>query len=1290
MDSSPHIIMTEQRLNLSTSQREVWLDQCAWPQSAHLNIGGILYCVGALDLDLSQKALSLLVAECDTLRMVPQDDGSQIMIDHFEPNLDIVDIKGHANHKDFIHQWGQNRMQELFALDGKTPPWRMAVLHVSDEPQGLHGLVIQFHHLVMDGWGTTLVIGRWGEIYSALYGGVEPAPNIHPSYVDFIQESDEYKKSEAFSRDAAFWNTQFPILPVPLIEQRYISVRSYQLPSSRLVVQPLLRSKYTRLEQHAAGLGYSPFNYFLAAIALYYIRITQGTEAVIGVPTLNRGGRRFKNTPGMFVGVLPLKIQAAPNMTAADMLSHCATVLRGALRHPRYPLSEIGRTLQVIRHGRGTLVDILLSFERQHYDAHFGAAHPIDARQLFSGIARYPLGVTVCEFHSDQDLELIVDASSACFAAGEAELLGHRLWHLTQTLMSQPKTMVQDIDILPPEERWELLHGIQQNTACHPKTQPYISLFEHQVALRPEATALVWDGGIMNYATLNGCACQLAHRLRPLGAGRDKLVALAIERSPEMVIALLAIAKAGAAFLPLDPDAPVERLTDIVQQSGAVSLLLQAPHQDRLASLHTQSLIIDWRELAGATEGLTDDLASTQPLPSDLAYVLFTSGSTGKPKGVMIEHATLSRRLAWLSHAYGVDWRDRSAQATQVTFDPSLIELFLPLIHGASVALPPPGRLLPESIMAFAQRHEVTLMAFVPSTLSRFLDAKNAPLKLRVACCGGEVLPPDLAQRFLTQTDARLYNVYGPTETAIFATAWECRPSFVESVLPIGSAIDDTRIYVLDDHLNPMPIGVVGEIFIGGTAIARGYLNRPDLDRGVFLEDPFQPGDRMYRTGDRGWLGVEGQLHFTGRIDRQIKLRGYRIELGEIEAVCMAVDGIQQAAAKLLERNGKTQIHVWVSVSQEVTADDLQRELRRRLPDYMIPGGISILPTIATSSVGKIDYDALPEPAISNKTDTADTLEHRTITPLEKNILASWENVLEARPIHTDDNFFDLGGDSLAAVSILSDLEKRLGRKVPMYLLTEHPTVERLALTLGKDIQQPGLITRLSDNSDKRCPPIYVAASGHGDLWRFQNLARALGPSGNVYMLQPPMDQAVGSITELAQLYAGAIAAQGSVPGFVAGFSVGGIAAIETARWLSHNGIAFRGLVLLDTIYPKAVLGGTTAWRILGWLVRNLHVQELSMNGRRLGAMFNDPGLVGQVMALRDYHPTAFDGPTWLIKSSGLMSWERWFFRPWRKLIAEHLTEHKVHGLHGSIFETDNVDELASMLTQLIRHGKNV
>lgn len=1296
MEPVPHHAAPDHRLTLSLSQRDVWLDQRAWPDSAHLNIGGGAYLVGTLHLGLFNDALRQLVAESDVLRLAPHDDASQTLLAQVEPRLDMVDMTAEPDPKEAMRAWWQRRMQDPFVLDG-TPPWRFTLLCASDQ---LHGLTIQFHHLIMDGWGTTQVMHRWSEIYNALVTGRQPGPTAALPYVQFIEESHDYRNSAAFERDASFWQAQLPSLPAPLITRRYDNANAelHQLPSSRLAVQRLPRASYAQLEQHAVSLGHSAFNFFLAALALYFARINNCTEVVIGVPTLNRGGRRYRATPGMFVGVLALKVEIGPDMTVSDLLASGAAALRGALRHPRYPLSELGRDLQLIRHGRDGVFDLLLSFERQDYDVAFGEATLLDSRQLFSGAARYPLGVTVCEFHPDQDLELILDASSACFTAGEADLLGRRLWHLVQTMMLQPAARVQDVSLLPPEERWALLHGLDKDASRHDLAQPYVALFEHQVALRPEALALVWDGGSMDYAELDRHASRLAQRLRQIGAGRDKLVALALERSPDMVIALLAIAKAGAAFLPLDPDAPVARLADILLQSAAVALLLQERHRERLAPLHAQNLVLDGHEGSGDLALAAGDSARTPPQPNDLAYVLFTSGSTGQPKGVMVEHATLSRRLAWLSRAYGVDWHDRSAQATQVTFDPSLIELFLPLIHGASVALPPPGRLLPESLVDFAARHAVTIMAFVPSTLSRFLDAKRpqAPLKLRVACCGGEVLPPELANRFIAETGARLYNVYGPTETAIFATAWECRPGALDATLPIGSAIDDTCVYVLDAHRKLMPMGVVGEIYLGGAAIARGYLNRPELDREVFLNDPFRPGARMYRTGDRGWQGVEGNLHFTGRIDRQIKLRGYRIELGEIEAVCQAIDGVQQVAAQLIDSKhpsadkGKVHIHVWIGAREPLQVEDVQRQLRTLLPDYMVPSGISILPELAESSTGKIDYAALPDP-VNDPKDTRAELE-RPATALESELLGCWERVLEARPIRLHDNFFDLGGDSLAAVSILCDLEKRLGRKVPLYLLIEHPTIERLALALGKASLQPGVIVRLTTHPAALCPPLFLAASGHGDVLRFQNLAQALGHAGDVYMLQPPMDRVLGGVTELAQMYAQAIAQQGLAPGVVAGFSVGGIAALETARLLAQGGLGVRGLVLVDTIFPQSVLGGSTSWRMLGWLVRNLHIQELSMNGRRLGAMFNDPGLVGQVMALRGYHPSVFDGPTVLIKSSGLASWDRWFFRPWRKLMAPRLTEHQVHGLHGSMFEADNVQALARLLTNILQgeHASSV
>ena len=496
----------------------------------------------------------------------------------------------------------------------------------------------------------------------------------------------------------------------------------------------------------------------------------------------------------------------------------------------------------------------------------------------------------------------------------------------------------------------------------------------------------------MDYGTLNRRANQLAHRLDMLGAGRDTVVAFAIDRSAAMMIALLAIAKTGAAFLPLDVHSPAARLAGILDESGALALLVSPSSPSELQQLHARTLVVHDNE---RDISVVERRLPACPAPGDLAYVLFTSGSTGKPKGVTIEHATLSRRLAWLSRTYAVERHDRSAQATQLTFDPALIEALLPLICGASVALPPPGRLLPESLAAFAVEYGVTIMAFVPATLSRFLDGASSlsGLKLRVACCGGEVLPPELANRYLRMTGARLYNVYGPTEAAIFATAWECKFQSSHAALPVGRPIDNTRIYVLDAQLRMVPFGVAGEIYIGGDALARGYLGAPDTTRDVFLPDPYRPGERMYRTGDRGWLGDDGHLRFIGRVDRQIKLRGYRIELGEIESALRAANGVLQAAANLVEKHGKAMIHAWVAAGEDVDADSLQRTLRMRLPDYMVPSRIGVLPNLPLGATGKIDYAALPVDDSIGSPVAARPPRNET----ESALLAIWEGILPER-----------------------------------------------------------------------------------------------------------------------------------------------------------------------------------------------------------------------------------------------------------------------------------------------------
>ena len=1073
---------TSDSLPLSLSQLEVWRDQCAWPGSTHLNLGGGAFFEGPLDLARLKRALSRLVAENAALRLVIQSDGRQRLLPQFEPELPVIDLSDQTEPRPAMRRWWQEWIRQPFVLsDG--PPWRFALLH--GHPT-LHGGTIQFHHLIMDGWGTTQVMKRWSEIYNTI--DAQGADATHAvasdrSYLAFIAESQAYRQSPAFERDAVFWRSQLPVLPTPLLQRNTTVARQNGLSTAHLATATIARSDYDRLSGYAASLGITPFNIFLAAIALYFARIGERDQVLIGVPSLNRGGRRYRETMGMFVGVMGINVPVTPEMSAAALIAAVGAVMRSALRHPRYPLSELARELEVVRSGRDGLFDVLLSFERQDYQVSFGAAELVDSRQLFSGVARYPLGITVCEFHPGQDLELVLEGSAAYFSQTQVEALAGRIWHIVQALADAPEALVAQLPIMSASESTGSARERRAAVPWHPQPPTYVAQFERHAATTPDAVSLVWDGGQMDYRRLDLLANQLAHRLVRLGAGRDRIVAVAMDRSPDLVVAMLAIAKAGAAYLPLDPDAPVARLAMVLQDAAAVALLMQAQNWDRLAPLHADALTCDWRKSPAQATPAT---APAAPAASDLAYVLFTSGSTGQPKGVMIEHGVLARRLAWLSRSYGVTAQDRSAQATQATFDPSLIELCLPLVHGASIALAPPGR-LPQTLAEFALRQGATIMAFVPSTLAGFLDALagRPGLKLRVACCGGEVLTAELARRYLSATRARLFNVYGPTEACIFATAWQCEPDAAAGALPIGVAVDDTCIYVLDSLLRPLPDGVSGEVFIGGDGLARGYLNQPELTAAAFLDDPLRPGARIYRTGDRGWLDAQGCLHFQGRLDRQVKLRGYRIELGEIEAALLAVDDVTQAAAQLVKSDGRAAIHAWIAPLRDGDQERVQRALRVRLPDYMIPSALCLLAQLPLSSSGKIDYGSLPAVAPIRPATAA----RAPANQREADMLALWETELGRRPLSVRDNFFDVGGDSLAAISILAGAERLLGRSMPLYLLTENPTVERLVAALQEQTSEPDLLVHLGPGLAAQT--LYLAASGHGDLMRFQTLANA-------------------------------------------------------------------------------------------------------------------------------------------------------------------------------------------------------
>jgi len=1303
---------------LSLSQRDVWMDQRAWPGSAHLNIGGAAYLCGALDIHRFEQALQLLVQQHEVLRLVPQADGTQRLLPHWQARLERVDVSAAADPHAAMAQWWESAMRQSFDL-GHEPPWRAVLLTAHDE---LHGLFIQFHHVVMDGWGTVCVIRHWSEIYNALCrnGVWGPEPG-QAGYFDFVQESLSYQTSDAFARDTRFWRDQWPTLPAPLFERRHWGAgQRGQLPMAHRASLNLDLDRYQTLMKSVQAQGWSSFNLWLAALALYLSRTLQRQELLIGMPTLNRSGRRYRHTPGMFVGVLPLRLVLDGRMTVRELMESTAVVVRSALRHARYPLGELSRELGALRHGREGLLDVLLSFEQQDYSVPFGEAHFDTVRQLFSGQARYPLGVTLCEFHHGQDPLLELEGSSECWSAEEVSALARRLWHVAQVLahalaQTGPILTLDEVEVLPSVEREQLLHAWQtggqslvQVGARAPGgsvTPPTVlDAVVGQVGKRPQAPALFWQGGELSYQDLFLVTRALAEDLRRTGIHRGQVVALALPRSPAWVLSALAVMQAGAVWLPLDLDAPLARMEQLLESSQAVAVWVDVSHAERLAALRRDR---HWRVLDSQSDPrLWSGSASSPelegaswPRAEEAAYVMFTSGSTGQPKGVLVSHAALALRLRWLAREWALGPGDVGGQATQLTFDPSLVEWLLPLTCGAAVALPPPGRLDPQAVALWAWQNGVSFMAFVPSTLAPFAAAWaemkaslvensdsrcQAHARLRVACCGGEVLSPALALHWMQSTGAQLYNVYGPTEAVVLATAHRCALQASDEALPIGRPLDDTCAYVLDAQCRLLPVGAVGDLYLGGSTLAMGYLHRPDLTAQAFWEDPFRPGQRIYRTGDRAYWDAQGQLHFAGRDDRQVKLRGYRIELAEVESVVLQATGVTQAVVQRVLRNDVPQLYLWLA-GDAVSAFDLTRQvrmlLRERLPDYMQPAGVGVLPQLPLTSHGKVDESRLPLPQWPDSTPSRPPR-----TTLEQELVTLWAETL-GHPVGVDDHFFEQGGDSLAAMGLLAALELRWQRPLHLHHLLEHPTVAELARVLegqGTSSVRPEVLQWLqhvsADGPAGQTATVCLVASGQGDVLRFQLLARALGPQWAVLMLQPPQDGQERSLSELAGLYVEALSPHLSAL-VLLGFSIGGVTALETARLLHAQGHAPLGLGLLDTIYPRRIVGGRWLWRWLQWLVRKLGVQDLSLNGRRLKALFEDPGLQMQVSALRQHRVQACKVPTLLLKTRGLRRWDRLLFGPWRGVFEGQLwQELTVPGLHGTLFEARHLGLVAERL----------
>ncbi|WP_228561116.1 amino acid adenylation domain-containing protein, partial [Catenulispora pinisilvae] len=789
----------------------------------------------------------------------------------------------------------------------------------------------------------------------------------------------------------------------------------------------------------------------------------------------------------------------------------------------------------------------------------------------------YPLMVAVDDAGTDAGFAVSVQCVAPIDPHSVASLMRTAVSALVVGLEDDPDLVLRSVPVLDDSALTELL--VDNNDTAHAVPDAtLVGLFEEQVRRSPDAVAVLWGDERVSYAELNVRANRLARALVARGAGPESLVAVALERSVELVVALLAILKSGAAYLPVDPDYPADRIGFMLADASPVCVITTSdvvsalPQTTDLLVADDPQFAVEVSAYAGADLGVA--LGSECP-----AYVIFTSGSTGRPKGVVVSHAGIVNRLLWMQDRFGLDVSDRVLQKTPSGFDVSVWEFFWPLLVGAGLVVARPGgHRDPAYVAGLIVSAGVTTVHFVPSMLAAFVAEPSAAdcVGLRRVVCSGEALPAEVVQRFFTVLDGvGLFNLYGPTEASVDVSWWECVPDAVS--VPIGRPVWNTQLYVLDSALSPVPAGVAGELYLAGVQLARGYLGRSGLTSERFVADPFGPaGSRMYRTGDLARWSVDGVVEYLGRTDDQVKLRGFRIELGEIEAALAGHDAVSRVAVLAREdRPGDKRLVAYLvpaDGSAALDAEALREHLGAALPDYMIPSAFVVLDALPLTANGKLDRRALPAPEFDS-----DPAGRKPRTVQEQQLCDLFAEVLGLESVSIDDNFFALGGHSLLATRLVSRVRSALGVELGLRTLFEAPTVAGLATRLGglndpEDSFRVLLPLRSTGSAD----PVFCVHPLSPLSWGYSRLAALLDPDVPVYglqgrgMLEP--EALPGSIAEMAADYVAQIrSVQKSGPYRLVGWSLGGCVAQEMAVQLEEQGEKVSSLVLLDPPAKRAV-----------------------------------------------------------------------------------------------------------------------
>jgi len=1159
---------------LSFAQQRLWFIDQLEPGNAVYNCPEEVRLEGRLNLEALERVINEVVRRHEVLRTrieVSAEGEPMQVIDEWEPRrLEVEDLASLSPEERQREALRRAREEAGTGFDLKRGPLlRVKVLRLEEEE---HVLLYTMHHIVSDWWSMGILVREVGELYRAYDAGESsPLEELPIQYADFAVWQREWLSGAVLEKGLDYWRGQLAeaeSLELPTDHPRP-ATQSHRGARHHFVIEEAVAEKLRALSQRE---GVTLFMTLLGGFDVVMSRYSGQEDIVLGTDIANRNRAEIEGLIGFFVNQLVMRVNVKGRESFRELLKRVREVCLGAYAHQDVPFEKLVEELRLKRDlSRAPLFQaklILLNAERERPELGSAKLSGLgDGAEMANVMKAAKFDLTVAIVEAGRDLVVATEYDRELFEPATIErLIGH-YGNILKGIVEEEERAVSELSLLSDEEREQIVEEWNQTARMYPGEECLHELFAKQARQAPERIAVVSEWEQVSYRELNRRANQLGRYLQRLGVGPEVVVGLCLERSVEMVVGALGALKAGGVYLPLDAESPLERLGYMLEDAGVGAVLTQRALEERLPVFWGQTVLLDeeWERI----EEESDSEPEREVDAENLAYVIYTSGSTGRPKGVEVSHSGLTNLALWHIDRYQLDLRARATQFAAVGFDAAVWEIWPTLVAGASLHIVnDSARLDPGRLLSWLTEQEIT-SAFLPTPVAEAVLKVEWPGQSKLGCLltGGDRLRAVPKQVY----PFRLANHYGPTENTVVATVHDV--SFdEEEAPPIGRPIANTQVFIVDDHMQPAPVGVAGEIYIAGAGLARGYLGRPELTAEKFLPNPFSEnkGERVYRTGDLARYRADGMIEYLGRMDHQVKVRGYRIELGEIEAVLDEHESVIQSVVVMKEDDmAEKRLVAYVVCDGERAPSvyELRSYLKEKLPEHMAPALFVWLEQMPLTPNGKVDRKAL-------KVLKEGRIEPQTayIPPrdsFELQIVQIWEQVLGIQPIGVTDNFFELGGHSLLAVSLMAKIRNTFKQDLPLSALFQGATVEKLGAMLRRDAGSRSWSCLVELRASGSKPPLFFVHPGGGGVLCYFDLARCLGSDQPIYGFQAPgfygEQPSHTRLEDMAALYIEAMmTVQPEGPYLLGGWSLGGVIAYEMAQQLVAQGQSVGQLLLLD------------------------------------------------------------------------------------------------------------------------------